>query len=165
MVYRDHRPPDDTGLEEVRTLTHPRPIAATAWWRRRAEEGGGLPDRRRFDLPAEIKPWLPFVMLLDREDGATFRIRVYGTALAEAAGIDLTGKPMANMPAAFDPVTRTTLLVRTVETSMPVFGAGHYGWAGGQEHVRYETCYLPILKDDRQLQILGVRGFSSGPWR
>lgn len=88
MVPWYDRPPDDASLGQIDALSHPRPIAATAWWWRLAETADGLPDRRRFDLPAEIKQWLPFVMLVDREGRGRFRIRIYGTMMAETAGID-----------------------------------------------------------------------------
>ena len=159
MVPWYDRPPDDASLSQIDALSHPQPIAATAWWRRLAEAADGLPDRRRFDLPAEIKQWLPFVMLVDPEGHGRFRIRIYGTMMAETAGIDLTGWLIGEIPAPFDSTSGMALLVRTIETGQPVFGAGHYGWTGGRGNVGHETCYLPIRKDAERLQVLGVRGF------
>lgn len=49
--------------------------------------------------PLEMWPALGFVMLVDVvDDGADFRFRVYGSAIAQSTDFDVTGKLMSEAP-------------------------------------------------------------------
>ncbi|WP_374370666.1 PAS domain-containing protein [Dongia sp.] len=53
---------------------------------------GGLPPRAALD-PADMRPLLPYVMIIDLEGEADFRVRyrLVGTAVAKFSGLDFTG--------------------------------------------------------------------------
>jgi len=68
------------------------------FWHDRAK-AGGLPASRSIDA-LELGPALGYVMLLEPLDGGTdFAYRVYGTIIAEHAGIEMTGKRVWDLPA------------------------------------------------------------------
>ncbi len=49
--------------------------------------------------PLDMWPALGFVMLVDVvDDGADFRFRVYGSAIAQSVELDVTGKLMSEVP-------------------------------------------------------------------
>ena len=50
-----------------------------------------MPARQDID-PAELASVLPYLMLIDVEDGPRFRYRLFGTAVVEAFGMDPTGQ-------------------------------------------------------------------------
>lgn len=62
--------------------------------------GRKVPARKDFDV-FELRPWLGYLHLVEvLEGGRDFRYAIYGTDLAMAFGIDLTGKTLAAVPAA-----------------------------------------------------------------
>ncbi|MEQ9133568.1 MAG: PAS domain-containing protein [Thalassobaculum sp.] len=66
-------------------------------WLDRAETDR-LPASRTIDA-LELRPALGYLMLLEPIDGgADFRYRVYGTAIAEYAGLEMTGRTVWDLP-------------------------------------------------------------------
>jgi len=58
-----------------------------------------IPSREDID-PSEIASLLPHIMLIDVLDGERFRIRMVGTALDDATGVNATGRLLSEvMPA------------------------------------------------------------------
>ncbi|MEQ8602923.1 MAG: PAS domain-containing protein [Marivibrio sp.] len=69
-----------------------------ASWRAIGGRAGRPPPGRAFD-PLTATAALPYVMLLDSvDDGADLIYRVYGRAIAERFGADLTGKRLSETP-------------------------------------------------------------------
>jgi hypothetical protein len=67
------------------------------WHRKRA--GRPMPARADIDV-LELRPWLGYVHLVEVvEGGADFLHRIYGTEVAMAFGVDLTGKRLGAVPA------------------------------------------------------------------
>lgn len=58
--------------------------------------GAGPPQRSLADA-VSLKPWLGNLMILEPIDGGEdFRYRLYGTAIAEVAGFDMTGRRVSD---------------------------------------------------------------------
>ena len=56
----------------------------------------GVPDRSLADA-FSLKPWLGSLMILEPlEAGVDFRYRLYGCAIAEVAGFDMTGRKVSD---------------------------------------------------------------------
>lgn len=56
----------------------------------------GPPQRSLADA-FSLKPWLGSLMILEPlEDGADFRYRLYGSAIVEVAGFDMTGRKVSD---------------------------------------------------------------------
>jgi hypothetical protein len=61
--------------------------------------GAGLPPSETIE-PMELAPALGYVMLLQPVDGGQdYLYRVYGTAIAEHSGLEMTGKRVRDVPA------------------------------------------------------------------
>ncbi len=66
-------------------------------WQDKAGESG-LPGREMFN-PFELKPWLGHLMLLQVLDGGQdFFYRLFGVAVAELVGFDITGSRLSDLP-------------------------------------------------------------------
>lgn len=79
-------------LSDRQTTGNPRLDALATWYRGLAVDRAGLPGVSEIG-PHVLRPFLGNLMLLDViEDGADFRYRLYGAAIALRAGFDWTGK-------------------------------------------------------------------------
>lgn len=88
---------DDLPLPALRLLL--------AWWRARMPRGGGLPPASTRVDPLELRPALGHLMIMDVAPGAAdFRYRLFGTAIADRSGFDLTGKFVSQVPGPSDAV-------------------------------------------------------------
>ncbi len=71
--------------------------AFTRFWRAKAPPGG-LPPKSAMD-PIEMRRWLGHLSIVEVVDGgADYRVRLHGTKVAAAAGIDLTGRNVSHYP-------------------------------------------------------------------
>lgn len=76
---------------------HPKLAAMYAYWNRKRGQRR-LPGRPDID-PIEMREFLSNLLLAENPPGSNdWRFRVYGTALAEKQGFDLTGKLMSQHP-------------------------------------------------------------------
>jgi hypothetical protein len=78
---------------------HPKLVDLLDFWHRK-RAGRRMPARGDFDV-FELRPWLGYLHLVEViEGGEDFLHRIYGSEVAAAFGIDLTGKRLIAVPAA-----------------------------------------------------------------
>jgi hypothetical protein len=113
-----------------------------------------VPKRIAFD-PLDFPHHLAFITLFDVEDGhkRQFRVRVCGTEIAEAMGIDTTGRYLAAMPNTSAIEERFNVLC---DGKQPYFIANQpVAWVSRRAHVHYDCLALPLSTDGNDVsQIL-----------
>ncbi len=99
-----------------------------------------MPSREDID-PSEISALLPNLMLVDvMDDGDRFRIRLVGTALTDATGIDATGRYLPEtMPAGPFADYVVGLYREAVTETCPIYAECEHG---DPEHVQHTTLRL-----------------------
>lgn len=144
----------------LESIGHSQLAALAQLWSRKAS-GKRLPAREDFD-PAELRPWLGRLMLLDVvEDGKDFHYRLHGTGLVELFGEDLTGRAVGKL----DPKRRATLLAeyrRAFETRSP-----HYVPSkelAEKKHLHVAKLVLPLASDGERVDKLMVSVYSLSPY-
>ncbi len=105
---------------------------------------GQLPGRADFD-PREMPRLLPFVTLIDVErDPLRFRIRLVGTAVVAATGLDMTGRYLEEMNQIEPALERCRHLVETAypyfHTDLPLVWSSH-------NFKSYSVLSLPLAAD------------------
>ncbi|MCE9648556.1 MAG: PAS domain-containing protein [Parvibaculum sp.] len=108
----------------------PRAVALAAYWRSKCA-GRPMPDRKDID-PAEIVALLPNIFISEAlNGGAEFRFRIFGTALVNLIGAELTGKSIADLSANSIVIDTAAAALRwksisrmTFDTARPVSAAG-----------------------------------------
>lgn len=148
--------PDPDFLAQARS---PAVGACFAYWQSKRKPGR-LPGRQDID-PAEMKPFLEYVILFDvvREPGRPYRFRqrLLGTHLVELFGRDTTGHFIdeSSAPSHYDPVLRR--LAAVVDTHQPAFGI-YYPPTPHLDFLEYEHLTLPLATDGSLVDMLfGVR--------
>lgn len=130
--------------------------------------GDRLPARRAFDAGA-VPRLLRHIVLTDVErDPYRFKVRVLGTAVADAFGRDFTGKYMDEVFAGHDSSLSHTLRVRVAETGLPCLRPAGPGTFPGLEITPLEGVHLPFAGDGAVVDcvmsmFLYVRGTTSEP--
>lgn len=133
---------------------HPRFRAVADYLAARAPHGR-LPGRRHID-PADLKPHLPFINLIDvfYEAGEPrFRYRLVGTAQVEATGKDITGRTAEE---AHDPAYLRLVLAgmrAAVCTRQPDFAERAVPHPT-REHIRYRRVMFPLADDGVTVDML-----------
>lgn len=134
-------------------LPHPALRQLYTYWTERAVDDR-IPSRADID-PLDFPLLLANVALIDVERDvaggeARYRYRVYGTALAERAGRDLTGRCFEE---AFEPAEiRDDLEIygKLVETGIPYYSHRHIP-DPEREYIGYERLILPLASDRRTI--------------
>ncbi len=113
-----------------------------------------LPERSDFNL-RELRPVLGYLSISERVDaengGCVFRLRLYGTRLAEMTGNDPTGRIIDEVEGTEGIVARFRWIV---ETARPLFRrAIPIPWAV-HDFRRYDLLALPLGKGRKVEQIL-----------
>jgi hypothetical protein len=90
----------------------PQLVSLLEFWDRK-RGGRRIPARKEFDV-FELRPWLGYLHLVEVIDaGRDYRYVIYGTDIAMAFGIDLTGKTLdAVPPSARDAIRNAYVAVR-----------------------------------------------------
>ena len=135
--------------------------AMRAYWS--AKRGARALPRRKDILPAEIKEWLPSVLLADVIDGgADFRYRLVGLRLHQFFPTVPTGKLMSEALAPFgaETVRKTLETYRSVLTlGEPLRIRGDGAWYG-QEPKFFDAILTPLSEDgDTVNMIFGAFDF------
>lgn len=146
------------GLADLEIIDRPevRSIGefAAYWDGKRA--GRRAPRRADID-PAEIKPHLPHVFMVDVLEGGTdFRYRLIGTAITRGLGRDNTGKRVSELYES-QPEARARLCAYFrfgIEARAPIFSRGRVFWASDAGFRRFASCLLPLSDDGAAVNIL-----------
>lgn len=106
-----------------------------------------LPGRRHFD-PLAVPRVLKSIVLTEVErDPYRFRVRVLGTAVADAFGRDFTGKYLDEVFKGHDASLSHSLRVQTVETALPHLRPAVPGTFQGMDIAPLEGIHLPLAAD------------------
>lgn len=129
---------------------HPGVAAVVAYWETK-RAGRTLPDR--FDIdPSEIVPLLPNIIICESVDqGADFRIRIFGTKLVELVGEERTGKLLSEIGEHAVPPTRSDIVRdRWLEVSRrafaqerPVFVSGRMS-SSNRAYIAWHAVSCPL---------------------
>jgi hypothetical protein len=147
------------GIDVDCRLEEPRMTQLLAYWQRRCRAPGQLPGRADFD-PADFLPLLPHIFLIDVQlEPRAYRYRLCGTGIAEAYGLDLTGKALDEV---FSDIFRkavTTVFNHVVEHRAPLRTYGTLAWRETQHH-RFEGIQMPLAADGAKVDmILGAMAY------
>lgn len=131
--------------DPIARMRSPRVKALYAYWLGKRGECC-MPSRDDID-PAEIKDLLPYVILTDvHHDPLRVLFRLVGTAVAEAAGRDLTGKWLHESPLDGGLELWMANYQRLVRQRAPVFGCTRATVQPGVERT-FEWILLPLSSD------------------
>ncbi|MDJ0951284.1 MAG: PAS domain-containing protein [Alphaproteobacteria bacterium] len=142
-------PPDKDARTEI---DHPSLSQLYDYWDRKRGERRA-PGRQDID-PVDIPRILPHLLMCEVvSDPRDYLVTLFGTALVEIFGADLTNESFNSICASpftsgirkeYDQVT---------ESFTPIFGARDARWMG-REHVRYSRLLLPLSDDDQTVNKL-----------
>ena len=136
-------------------ISHPLLRELHAFWDGK-RAGRAMPARRDLD-PVEIPGLLKHLILLDvTHDPLRFRVRLYGTAVADLRGRDLTGRYLYE-----DGVTQIGQHIRpfnvaTVEERRPHFRIGDYTDISDGRTGTYYRLGLPLSSDGETVDMLMI---------
>ncbi len=114
-----------------------------------------MPARADLAVP-ELRSWLGFVILVEvSHDPLDFRYRVFGTHIAEAIGIDLTGESISQNPDGVAELRQG--YEEVVERKSPVYQVHEMiGFKGAYRHHR---ILLPLSDDDETVNMVLVLSY------
>ena len=122
------------------------------WLAKRKE--GFAPPRSAID-PVEMKPWLPYVALLDVVGPAPlFRVRLFGTGLVEAYGQDMTGKWMHECDLNFVLFDLIAQMVRVVRERRANTLRARFTKHTDGRYLDYERIALPLSNDGEHVNMI-----------
>jgi hypothetical protein len=133
---------------------------AYAYWRGK-RDGAALPARADID-PVEIPRLLPYVSLVEREDGTgRYRYRLFGSALVEGLGRDPTGQYLDDVYPDFDGSRSKRYRDQVFEMGKPSHRIGRPSLRFPKDFFCVERLYLPLAADGRRVDmVMGVLVFS-----
>lgn len=109
-------------------------------------DGGTPPNYRQID-PSAMRPALGYVMLLDAVDGGRdFRYRLYGSLIARASDLDMTGRLLSDHPAS-SYVTEFGLAVYRAALQRPRPIYTERTPAAAERTTRWQRLALPLVDD------------------
>lgn len=147
----DH-PTKIVGAASTAAPVDARLVALHAYWRAKAGDRD-MPSRAEID-PAELKPLLPHIVLLDVLGVGDYRIRLMGEAIVRFVGGNFTGKDSV---AGMEPEAIARLrgvLDAVVASRAPRFRAGKALWWRTKAYRSYEACFLPLSPANQPVNII-----------
>jgi hypothetical protein len=139
-MYALERPPHQSSaaLDEV---TSPRIRALHDYWKSKCNDV--VPPPRSAIEPAEIRPLLPYLLLVDL-DADPFRIvyRLVGTAVVRWHGEDFTGRAHEAVPSLADSGIEDSYR-RASASKVPVFGRTAL-YAGDRSWIGFDYAVFPL---------------------
>lgn len=128
---------------------------AYLYWKSKCRDGR-LPSRTDID-PIDIPKILPATLLLDveRTQGSpVFRFRLFGTALVERSGVDLTGLTFEDaFPADQQQEYFIDAVHRLIETKNPLGYVGH-SMVEHHQYIRVAGLILPLASDGETVDVI-----------
>jgi len=146
------RSPNAAEIEARIAECHPEVRAVVAYWRAKAGTRR-MPSRRDID-PAELKPYLPRISLVDVvPDERRFVYRLVGTEEAALRGYDPTGKPVGE--GFFGPNRELALrhYGYAVENKAPFCYRGDFEVQDGSVE-NEDVVFLPLSEDDDKVNMI-----------
>ena len=128
--------------------------ALLAHWRSKCQ-AGRLPARGDFP-PAELRPWIGLVSLLDvSEDPRRFRWRLIGSRIVERTGRDRTGMWLDEIYSGAALRDFHRLFEKAVARREPLALSGSLQFLG-KRHVAFCTMVMPLAEDGEHINMLMV---------
>ncbi|MDR3498038.1 MAG: PAS domain-containing protein [Parvibaculum sp.] len=159
--------PADAQIHYLDAPAQPDVAALAAYWERKRGTRR-MPDRQDI-VPAEIVRLLPYLHISEVLDGGgDFRFRIFGTALVNLIGAELTGKRLSELgqPSALivDAVAAkgrwSELTTRAYKSARPVYATGYFVNTV-HRHVQWHAFSAPLTAaGDEIAQMLGGIFFS-----
>lgn len=114
--------------------------------------------------PAEMKPFLPYIMMWDlpSETEPRFIIRLVGSHITGVLGQDNTGRDaVQSMPPPAAAMQRE-IFSQVINSKEPRFRTGRSHWSPEKSFRRFEACFLPLSEDGESVtMILGGVSFAA----
>ena len=132
------------------------PAQVRAYWEG-LRQGGGIPDRMALD-PRGMGGALDRVFLAERIGRGLVQVRIAGSALAEAAGMDLRGLPLSCL---FRPEARPVLAEVLEAVTQGAAISGLDLSCGGAQPVA-RLLLLPLIDGPERRLVLGCLGLDAG---
>ena len=138
----------------VETITEPQLRDLYLYWTGKRGQSG-YPARRDID-PQEIKPLLPYVMLVDvLEDGRFFRFRLVGTDVA--FGVDPTGKLQHEaVPEGIYRDHITALFRRGAAGPGALYSRSSYAYTKLEGPRSISRLFMPLAADGTQIDMMMI---------
>lgn len=115
--------------------------------------GRAMPARHDID-PAEIKPLLPHVVLMDvLRDPADFRYRLIGTAVDDHSSARFTGRRLSDIPHQRQPSQMWDNFTRVGETGLPRFNRVPYA-GPHKDFLAVVDLVMPLASDGQTVDML-----------
>lgn len=132
-------------------ISHPKLRALYDLWE--AKRGSRQAPPRSDFSHEDLQPWFGHLMLLDCLEGNEYRYRLYGTALTQIFGFDLTGKLVG---ASADRIGDKPLeeYARLVRIGAPVYASRISPSA--REYLQVDKLALPLMEGGQVTKILGA---------
>lgn len=126
---------------------------------------GRLPLRSQID-PGAIRPLLPRLYILERQDDGTVTVRLAGTALRQLYGLEMTGRDMLDLvPPQHHPTRRWRVAAAAAQPCGMLYVRQHRYTSGALDEV--ESIFLPLAVEDEPpeapaRQFIGLAASQSG---
>jgi len=154
---------EDVTAEEVErriAVSHESVRAVYDYWRHKAA-GRGMPSRAEID-PADLKPYLPAMMLVDVvHDARRFVYRLVGTHEVAGRGRDPTGLSVAEAFYAGSAEEALAAYEYVARERRPFCFCEPYMTPDGWEE-REDTVYLPLTRDGETVGVILVYAYTYG---
>lgn len=139
-------------MGDVTALVEPRLRRLYDYWRERWR-GEAPPARADID-PAELKPLLPNLALVDvEEEPRRFRFRLVGTDIVQRYGEEITGRRLDEVGLGCELAAIAEQYDETVREQAPTYCRHELPRPGGKR-VKYERLLLPLSSDGRRIDML-----------
>lgn len=138
-------------------ISHPKLRALFDLWD--ARRGSRQAPPRSDFSHEDLLPWFGHLMLLDCLDNNEYRYRLYGTALTQLFGFDLTGK-LVGASSDLIGAKPQDEYARVVRIGAPVYTSRISPSA--REYLQVDKLALPLMEGGRVTKILGAIYLSDG---
>ncbi|WP_133065452.1 hypothetical protein [Niveispirillum lacus] len=119
---------------------------------------GGLPLWAG-DLVFDLKPWLSHLLMVRfARDGLDARYTLYGSALVEFTGCDLTGRGLRDASKSPGFTITAASYITARDSGRPYWSRVRVDLPGG-EKIRYDRLLLPFCCADGDARVLGAIRF------
>ena len=116
---------------------------------------GLIPPPRAAIHPEEMVKWLPFLMLLDVVgEPPRFRVRLFGTALVEAYGEEITGRFMDNCDLNYITEQLEEQMLEVVRNGAPNVIDARFAKIADARYLDYERIALPLSNDGKHVNMI-----------
>jgi hypothetical protein len=144
--------------DQTPTLHHPSLLSLHEYWL--SQCAGGIPPSAADLKPAELRPWIGNLLIMDVTRGDDFIYSYYGQTFADAFGEDRVGQSIASLPEAQRRLLQTEYEQVRLE-GRPL--ARLYTAVFDGVPATWERLVLPLSSDGAGVDKLMVAAYEIGP--